>query len=56
MEMIVDALAEEFPEFLMVVAEENWIRGYHQAMTDVEMGEKLLKDMATSEESNNGSK
>ena len=37
--MIIDALADEFPEFLMVVAEENWIRGYHQAMTDVEEGE-----------------
>ena len=43
-EMIVDALAEEFPEFLMVVAEENWIRGYHQAMTDVEKGESLFKN------------
>ena len=24
----------------MVVAEENWIRGYHQALTDVEIGRK----------------
>jgi hypothetical protein len=39
-EMIVEVLAEEFPEFLMVVAEENWIRGYHQALTDVEIGRK----------------
>jgi uncharacterized protein YdiU (UPF0061 family) len=38
-EMIVEVLAEEFPEFLMVVAEENWIRGYHQALTDVEYTE-----------------
>ena len=54
-EMIVETMATEFPEFLMVVAEENWIRGYHQAMTDVEVGEKLLKEMAASEESENGS-
>jgi hypothetical protein len=31
-------MAEEFPEFLMVVAEENWIRGYHQALEDVDSG------------------
>lgn len=35
-EMIVDVLAEEFPEFLMVIAEENFIRGYQQAMSDIE--------------------
>ena len=36
--MIVDVLAAEFPEFVMVLAEENWIRGYHQALEDVETG------------------
>ena len=40
-EMIVETLAKEFPEFLMVVAEENWLRGYHQALTDVEVDEDL---------------
>ncbi len=35
-EMIVDVLAEEFPEFLMAVAEENFIRGYEQAVADFE--------------------
>ena len=39
--MIAETLAEEFPEFLMAVAEENWIRGYQQALTDVSIGEKL---------------
>ena len=43
-EMIVEQMAKEFPEFLMAVAEENWIRGYHQAMHDVEEGEKILKN------------
>ena len=42
-DMIVNVLAEEFPEFLMVVAEENWVRGYHQAMHDVTEGERLAK-------------
>ena len=37
-QMIVDVMAEEFPEFLMVIAEENWIRGYHQALEDVDSG------------------
>jgi len=35
-EMIVEAMAEEFPEFLLAIAEENWIRGYKQALDDVE--------------------
>ena len=34
-EMIVELMAKEFPEFLMAVAEENWIRGYHQAFDDL---------------------
>ncbi len=39
-EMIVNVLAKEFPEFLMVVAEENFIRGYEQAIADIEAGEE----------------
>jgi len=35
-EMAVDVLAEEFPDFVFLVAEENFIRGYSQALTDVE--------------------
>ena len=42
-EMIAETLAEEFPEFLLAVAEENWVRGYQQALTDVSVGEKLAK-------------
>tara|TARA_Y100000310_G_scaffold249890_1_gene256032 strand:+ start:26 stop:376 length:351 start_codon:yes stop_codon:yes gene_type:complete len=45
-EMIVEVFAEDFPEFLMVVAEENWIRGYHQALHDVEEGERLVKEQS----------
>ena len=36
-EMIVETLAEEFPEFTMAVAGENFLRGYHQAMCDIEL-------------------
>ena len=54
-ENIVEVMAEEFPDFLMVVAEENWIRGYHQAIIDVEEGKKmyereLAKNSITDEE------
>jgi len=41
--MIVETLAEEFPEFLLVLAEENFIRGYEQALTDVEVGRSLVE-------------
>lgn len=36
-EMIIQVMAEEFPEFLMPVAEENFIRGYQQALYDIDM-------------------
>ena len=42
-EMIIGTLAEEFPQLVLAVAEENWTRGYHQALDDVELGEKLYK-------------
>lgn len=35
-EMVIETLASEFPEFLFVVAKENWLRGYQQAMLDVD--------------------
>jgi hypothetical protein len=39
-EMAVEAMAEEFPEFLMLLAEENFIRGYQQACIDMESASK----------------
>tara|TARA_Y100000296_G_scaffold59087_1_gene68151 strand:- start:599 stop:910 length:312 start_codon:yes stop_codon:yes gene_type:complete len=35
-EMVVETLAVEFPEFVMALAEENFFRGYNQAMLDLE--------------------
>ena len=35
-ERVIEVIADEFPEFLLVVAEENWISGYTQALSDVE--------------------
>ena len=36
--MVVKVFSEEFPEFLAVVAEENWLRGYRQGIVDAEEG------------------
>ena len=33
-EMIVETLAHEFQEFVMIMAEENWVRGYQQGIND----------------------
>jgi uncharacterized iron-regulated protein len=43
-EMIVEQLATEFPEFVLAVAEENFVRGYQQALTDVEVGRKAWEE------------
>jgi len=45
---IVNVMANEFPEFLMAIAEENWVRGYEQALNDVEMGERLASEQKES--------
>lgn len=42
--MIVETVAKEFPEFLLSVAEENWVRGYQQALDDVEVGRKMTQE------------
>ncbi len=36
-QMVAETLASEFPEFLMVMAEENWIRGYKQGLDDAQL-------------------
>ena len=48
-EMVVEVFSEDFPEFLMAVAEENWIRGYHQALEDVEVGQQMINEDKESE-------
>ena len=42
--MIIETMADEFPEFLLALAEENWVRGYHQAINDMETGKKLYEE------------
>jgi len=38
-EMAVEVFALEFPEFLLAVAEENFLRGYQQAFYDLQATE-----------------
>ena len=35
LDMVVETFSKEFPEFLLPIAEENFFRGYKQAMEDV---------------------
>jgi hypothetical protein len=41
--MIVDVLADEFPDFVLALAEENWLRGYRQGLVDVEEGRLAIQ-------------
>tara|TARA_B100000085_G_scaffold283356_1_gene313845 strand:- start:13411 stop:13695 length:285 start_codon:yes stop_codon:yes gene_type:complete len=49
-EQVIEVFAEDFPEFLLVVAEENWINGYTQALKDTEYLEKENKSKNDPEE------
>ena len=44
-EQIIEVFATQFPEFLLAIAEENWVNGYTQALNDV--------DYVTNAKSNN---
>ena len=36
LEQVIEVFSREFPEFLLALAEENWVNGYTQALKDVE--------------------
>ena len=49
---VAEVFTEQFPEFLLVLAEENWINGYTQALRDVDFSKKqseVLKEGETGE-------
>ena len=48
-ELIIEAMANEFPEFVLAVAEENFIRGYRQALIDVDGEETPAKEIENEE-------
>lgn len=39
-EMCVEVFADEFPEFLLLLAQENFLRGYQQCMDDMDSVKK----------------
>jgi len=43
-DLILEVMSEEFPEFILALAEENYIRGYNQALSDVDVGQKLYQE------------
>ena len=47
-DMIVEAMAAEFPDFVMLVAQENWLRGYQQALHDVDYGDLRKNEQESS--------
>jgi|6_EtaG_2_1085325.scaffolds.fasta_scaffold236742_1 hypothetical protein len=50
--MVVETLATEFPEFILALAEENWVRGYEQALVDVDEGKKLIEETNQNKDDN----
>lgn len=42
LEMSIKVFMEEFPEFVLALAEENFIRGYKQAFVDIENSKNEL--------------
>ncbi len=49
---IAEVFSEEFPEFLLKLAEENWINGYTQALNDVNFVKDEMKKQNVAEELN----
>jgi len=43
-EMVIGVLAENFPEIVLSIAEENFVRGYEQGLTDSEHFLSVEKD------------
>jgi hypothetical protein len=43
-EMVIHVLADEFPEIVLAIAEENFFRGYEQALTDMQQTQNLEQE------------
>jgi hypothetical protein len=50
-EMVIEVMAAQFPEFVLALAEENWVRGYQQALDDVEVGKSMTKEKSIEKKS-----
>tara|TARA_R110001583_G_scaffold27772_4_gene98963 strand:- start:1171 stop:1476 length:306 start_codon:yes stop_codon:yes gene_type:complete len=45
LQLVLDTFSEEFPEFVLPLAEENFIRGYNQALFDVDEGNRAMQEL-----------
>jgi len=43
-EMVIHVLADDFPEIILAIAEENFFRGYEQALTDMKESQSPEED------------
>ena len=51
-EHIAEVFSEEFPEFLLKLAEENWVNGYTQALNDVDFVKSEMEKQNATERNN----
>ena len=52
LEMVIGLFAAQFPEFMLALAEENWLRGYKMGLEDAETAARLTEDLGKVEKSN----
>ena len=45
LQLVLDTFSDEFPEFVLPLAEENFIRGYNQALFDIDQGNKAMQEL-----------
>ena len=45
LQLVLDTFSEEFPEFVLPLAEENFIRGYNQALFDVDENNRAMQEL-----------
>ena len=48
--MVIEVMSDEFPEVVLALAEENFIRGYEQAFKDIETTTESFKAMEVDEQ------
>ena len=45
LQLVLDTFSDEFPEFVLPLAEETFIRGYNQALFDIDQGNKAMQEL-----------
>ncbi len=50
LEQVIEVFSAEFPEFLLALAEENWVNGYTQALKDVDFRNKKDEELYQKQE------